>query len=386
MEIGTALQPTQTKYFFKDLPPSLRHLSLATFREDKHPARLDLLPKTLTSLKLDLNWPLPQHFSSLAQLEHLESLDITQTTPYWSQEAVPLNTPTMALNGKFGKLRKLRWKALYSIIDSAFLSQLPDCLQELVMGDVEVAQSAHQATFPKSLQHLSIGTLKDSSRWIMQLNDDSKNIQPKINDCSSSINPTSISTESPEHVPGSDACAKELESPFPAGLESLSMAPPEPLNEHFLCRLPRSLVALQLKTNTIANESAIRALPPKLHKLELVGAHPFSDATLHLLPRSLGLLELSAALNSENITDNGVRHLPPRLTQLSMRSVKLSLGCVASLPRSITSLRVGSISLPQINPFKSVFEAIRAIPLDAVVYPKLGGSIIRKWASSSSNG
>lgn len=382
LRIGTPLSPTQTKHFFKELPPTLRHLHLAEMLEDKHPARLDLLPKTLTSLKLTVDWQPPELFSSLSRLEQLESLDITQTL-FQRDQLPPSRAPTLPCTWKFGpNLRKLHWKALYSIIDCVFLSQLPDSLQELVLGNVETAQSSHQATFPKSLKLLSIGTLVDSYQWIMQLNDDLKGTQP--DDDPMSINPISISAESPERISGGVTSTNMLGNPFPASLESLSMAPPEPLNERFLSRLPRSLSSLQLKHNTIKDEGAIRALPPKLQKLDLVGAHPVSDASFHLLPRSLTHLNLSCALNYENITDNGVPHLPPQLTLLSMLSVKLSLVGVASLPRSITRLRLGSITLPQINPFKSAFDAIRAIPPGASVFPKLDGSDIRTWASKSS--
>jgi hypothetical protein len=323
---------------------------------------------------------------------NLTNLSLIQSKTSWAAgPGIPnLSEPPIEFDCFIPKLKILQWSSIRTTLNATFLKNLPPCLESLTLGDTTIDSSAVGQKFPDGLQTLQMYELSDPCGWIMGLNNSSDPIQ--LSSQANNLGNVALDRSGKEGdfdkniSDENQQLASWLRSyPLPIHLTTLGMEPPSKLNRFFISRLPRSLLTLSLRNNTIEDDNGIKELPPQLRRLNLRGDHPIQNNNVKLLPRSLTALELFSASDDEKLSDKCVSDLPSCLKVLALAATKqFTIRGVSALPRSIRSLSLGSIVLPEEMPFKTVFEAMQAIPPGADLHCRTTPIEIKEWALEAS--
>lgn len=322
-------------FFFRYLPATLTELSMSLqMSSSSEPS------ESSSSLASSTSNESYKEFSFLCSLTNLLDLDICVRFP---ESNLLLNVSNNQVcsglpEGIPTSLEKLRWNWNDStVINDCFLSRLPSNLKSLSIGRYTVESSAAKLGYPKHLRSLHLQGMAVP---------DLLEILP--------------------HLPSS---LRELQS-FSL-LKNLS-----PLE--FVQQLPSSMTSLVISLTL--TEPILLALPRTLQTLIVSRQINFADDSVKFLPRSLKHLELST---DNSLTDACVPLLPPSLTIFAIpQNSKFSILGIANLPRSITAIRLRIIKLPDTCPFKTVHEAMNALPPDVKLICITSAKDIRIWAIS----
>jgi hypothetical protein len=353
LKITSMLSPSDLKRLFKRLPSSGNdgndgnangngllslHLDRVTVASEAMLPKMDALPLSLTKLVIeiensgtygDCEWKMPL----LSRLISLTHLDICSEETSVNNGMLDFDPPQ--------SIRVLKWRRGIARLDKLFLSKLPAGLEVLRLTHCVPTPSAFEGELPKGLLEFRTDTYKDE--------------EPEAPIWLASIS-------------------------LPTSLHTLIFYGSFDLDKSFLSKLPRALTVL--KVSKSIELTSISSLPPNLLELELT-EHLLQDTSIAKLPRSLTSLTI---LRCTRLTDSCAEHLPPNLRVLSVNlNSNFSLIGVAAMPRSLRSLHLKSISMPNNpmnNPFKTVFEAVQALPPEVDLHSRTSGVMIRSWAES----
>lgn len=311
------------------------------------------LPKTLIHLEMAINVDISDipdgssalslGFDFLALLSCLETLRIHRL-------ATPSKISPSSINDEYtsglprslpSSVTDMSWSWNQAVvINQYFMDALPPNLKSLRVGPYVAIPSVMQSRgYPKNLESL---VLEDP---VSQYGHD---LIHYLHELPSSLRTFAISP-SPD-TPPIDTSA------LPKRLTSLSTA--FKLGDaSSLLNLPSNLLYLKIARDLAFGNENVRSLPRTLTYLELASDNSLSDECAELLPRKLVVLAI------------------PLNTRFSIQGI-------AHIPRTITVLRIRLIRLPAQCPFKTVTEAVNALPPDVDLHCMTSGSAIRGWAES----